>query len=90
MLDAAKVLPVDCVILTLLSDAGLRREEFVDLRISNVSKRTLRFRGKRDKDRKFPMTDRLLMGIRSFWVDRDENERVIDLEHGAIYKKSVM
>ena len=39
MLDLARETPKDYLILRLMSDAGLRRQEVVDLKVKNVSER---------------------------------------------------
>ena len=59
MLDRTQENPRDYLILRLMSDAGLRREEVVKLRVENVNQRALRFHGKGDKDRTVPLTEEL-------------------------------
>jgi integrase/recombinase XerD len=87
LLTAAKNFPLDYLILRLMSDAGLRREEAVDLLVSNVGEKALRFRGKGDKDRTVPMTTELEAAIRPFCVGKSQNDRVIGLQDTEIYRR---
>jgi integrase len=59
MLELASAKPHDELILRLMTDAGLRRDEVVNLKLSNVEGNKLRFRGKGSKERTVPMTDEL-------------------------------
>jgi integrase len=59
MLELASSKPHDELILRLMPDGGLRRDEVVNLKLSNVESNHLRFRGKGDKQRMVPMTDEL-------------------------------
>jgi integrase len=46
MLDLAKLYPLDYLILLLLSQAGLRRDEAVKFEVGNVGEKAPRIRGK--------------------------------------------
>ena len=59
MLELASAKPHDQLILRLMTDAGLRRDEVVKLKVSNVEGSKLRFRGKGGKERTVPMTGEL-------------------------------
>jgi site-specific recombinase XerD len=87
LLEKASAKPIDYLILLLMSDAGLRREEVVNLSVNNVGEKALRFRGKGDKDRTVPMTTELEAAIRPFCMEKGQNERVIGLEDTAIYRR---
>jgi len=59
MYELSKNEPRDHLILRLMGDVGLRREEVVNLRVKNANTHALRFRGKGDKDRTVPLTEEL-------------------------------
>ena len=87
LLEAAKPVPIDYLILRLMSDAGLRRDEVVNLRVGNVGEKALRFRGKGDKDRTVPMTPELEAAIRPFCVGKGQKDSVVGLKETAIYRR---
>ena len=64
MLDLARENPRDHLTLRLMSNAGLRREEVVNLQVKDISGNTIRIRGKGDKDRTVPMTSELAEAIK--------------------------
>jgi integrase/recombinase XerD len=86
MLELAKPQPLDYLILLLLSHAGLRRAEVVNLEVGNVGDKSLRFRGKEDKDRTVPMTPTLLAAIKPFCEGKKPNDKVIGFKEKFIYK----
>jgi integrase/recombinase XerD len=65
ILSLARSKPKDHAILRLMTDAGLRRQEAVRLRVKNVGEKALRLRGKEDRDRTVPMTAELARAIYS-------------------------
>jgi integrase/recombinase XerD len=86
MLDRAREHPKDYLILRLMSDAGLRRGEVVDLCVRNVSEKALHFRGKGGKDRTVPLTRELAEALVPFCSDKGQNDRVVDVGEGVIYR----
>jgi integrase/recombinase XerD len=86
MLELAKTQPLDYLILLLLSHAGLRRAEVVNLEVGNVGDKALRFRGKEDKDRTVPMTPTLLEAIKPFCEGKKPNDKVIGYKEKYIYE----
>ena len=86
MLKVAKPQPLDYLILLLLSDAGLRRDEAVELEVGNVGEKALRIRGKEDKDRTIPMTQTLLAAIKHFCKDKKPHDKVIGYKEKFIYE----
>ena len=86
MLDLARENPRDYLILRLMSDAGLRRQEVVDLRVKNVGKKALHIRGKGDKDRIVPLTEELAAALGPFCSDRKPGDLVLGVGDGVIYR----
>ena len=86
MLKLALENPRDHLILRLMSDAGLRREEVVGLKVKNVSEKALRFRGKGNKDRMAPMTEELAIAMKPFCSDKGPDDRVVGVGEGVIYR----
>lgn len=74
------------MILRLISDAGLRRGEVVDLRVRNVSQRALRFRGRGDKDRTVPLTGEPAAALKPFCSDKGPDDPVVGVGEGVIYR----
>ena len=85
MLELAKNQPRDYLILLLLSQAGLRRDEAVKLEVCNVGQKALRVRGKEDKDRTIPMTQTLLAAIKPFIEGKKPHDSVLGCKEKAIY-----
>ena len=73
------------MILLLMSQAGLRRDEVVNLKVANVGEKALRFRGKGDKDRTVPMTDTLAEAIHPFCDNKKPGDFVLGFKEKAIY-----
>jgi hypothetical protein len=73
------------LILLLLSQAGLRRDEAVSLEVINVGEKALRVRGKEDKDRTVPMTQALLAAIKPFCEGKKPHDSVLGFKEKAIY-----
>ncbi len=86
MLDLARENPRDYLILRLMSDAGLRRQEVVDLRVRNVSKKALHIRGKGGKDRTVPLTEELAAALEPFCAGRSPGDSVLGVGDGVIYR----
>jgi len=86
MLDLARETPKDYLILRLMSDAGLRRQEVVKLKVKNVNERALRFRGKGDRDRTVPLTQELAEALKPFCSDKGPDDRAVGVGEGVIYR----
>ena len=85
MLELAAAKPHDELILRLMANAGLRRDEVVNLKISNVEDRKLRFRGKGGKERVVPMTAKLQTLIVKFSAGRLKEESLVQLGEKGVY-----
>jgi integrase len=79
MLEHASSKPHDQLILRLMADAGLRRDEVVRLKVSNVEGAKLRFRGKGEKERTVPMTDELQKLVDQFSAGRPGDASLVEL-----------
>ncbi len=86
MLELARGNPRDHLILRLMSDAGLRRQEVVALKVKNVSEKALRSRGKGDKDRTVPLTEELAVAVKPLCSDKEPDDRVVGIGEGVIYR----
>jgi integrase/recombinase XerD len=86
MLELAKNRPLDYLILLLLSQAGLRRDEAVKLEVGNVGEKALCIRGKEDKDRTVPMTQTLSAAIRPFCAGKNQHDLVVGYKEKFIYQ----
>ncbi|MFC2014096.1 tyrosine recombinase XerC [Chloroflexota bacterium] len=86
ILDISRDKPRDHLILRLMADAGLRRDELVRLRVKNVGQKALRFRDKGDKDRTVPMTEALAAAVMPFCTDKDPEDPVVSVGEGVIYR----
>jgi site-specific recombinase XerD len=85
ILELASTKPHDQLILRLMTDAGLRRDEVVKLKISNVEGRKLRFRGKGGKERTVPMTDELKELVDQFSASRSKDASLVELGEKGVY-----
>jgi integrase len=85
MLELAKVKPHDELILRLMTDAGLRRGEVVNLKTGNVEGSKLRFRGKGGKERTVPMTDELQKLVYQFSASRPKDTSLVELGEKGVY-----
>jgi site-specific recombinase XerD len=86
MVELAENNPRNYLILLLLSQAGLRRDEAVKLKVHNVGETALRIRGEEDKDRTIPMTTDLLAAIQPFIVDKNPGDSVLGCKEKVIYQ----
>ena len=86
MLDLSRDKPKDHLILRLMTDAGLRREEVTKLRVRHVGTKALRFRGKEDRDRTVPLTKELAAGLKPFCANKSPNDLVLGVGEGVIYR----
>ena len=73
------------LVIRLITDAGLRREEVVNLKVSHVGEKALRFAGKRGRERTVPMSAELKRALQPFCVGKRPTERVVGLKDKAIY-----
>jgi integrase/recombinase XerD len=85
MLKLSSAKPHDQMILRLMTDAGLRRDEIVQLRISNIEGNKLRFRGKGSKERTVPMTDELKNLVNQFSAHKPKDASLIELGEKGVY-----
>jgi integrase/recombinase XerD len=85
MLELASAKPHDQLILRLMTDAGLRRDEVVKLKLNNVEGSTLRFRGKGGKERTVPMTDELQKLVDQFSAGRPRDAFLVELGEKGVY-----
>ncbi len=85
LFDLAREDRRDQLILRLLADAGLRREEVVNLKVRNVGEKALRIRGKGDKDQTIPLTERLAITLRSFCSSKNPDDSVLSVSEGVIF-----
>jgi len=85
MLELASAKPHDQLILRLMTDAGLRRDEVVKLKLSNVEGNKLRFRGKGGKERMVPMTDELQKLVNQFSAGRPRDASLVELGEKGVY-----
>lgn len=86
ILELSKESPKDHLILRLMTDAGLRREEATKLRIRHVGAKALRLRGKEDKDRTVPLTKALAEALEPFCRGKSPNDLVLGVGEGVIYR----
>ncbi len=86
MLQLSQDKAKDHLILRLMTDAGLRREEVVKLRVKHVGAKALRFRGKEDRDRTVPLTKELAVALEPFCKGKSPNELVLGVGEGVIYR----
>jgi integrase len=86
MLQMAQNQPRDYLVLLLLSQAGLRRDEAVKVEVGNVGEKALRIRGKEDKDRTIPMTQTLLTAIKPFCEGENLHDPVLGCKEKAVYQ----
>jgi len=86
MLELSQDKPKDHLILRLMTDAGLRREEVTKLRVRHVGTKALRFRGKEDRDRTVPLTRELTTALEPFCKAKSPNDLVLGVGEGVIYR----
>jgi len=86
MLELSLGKPKDHLILRLMTDAGLRREEVTRLRVRQVGVKALRLRGKEDRDRTIPLTAELAGALKPFCNDKSPNDLVLGVGEGVIYR----
>ena len=85
MLALASSKPHDELILRLMADAGLRRDEIVNLKLSNVEGSRLRFRGKGSKERTVPMTEELQKLVGKHSEGRPKEASLVELGEKGVY-----
>ncbi len=78
--------PRNHLILRLMSDAGLRRQEVVALRVKNIPEKALHFRGKGDKDRTAPLTEELAVTVKPFCSHKGPDDLAVGVGEGVIYR----
>jgi len=85
-LELSRDNPKDHLILRLMTDAGLRRNEVVSLRVRHVGTKALRFRGKEDRDRTAPLTQELGAALEPFCKGKSPNDLVVGVGEGVVYR----
>jgi integrase len=85
MLAMAAPKPHDELILRMMADAGLRRDEIVNLKLGNVEGNRLRFRGKGSKERTVPMTDELQIIVGKYSEGRPKEASLVELGEKGVY-----
>ena len=86
ILELSQPKPKDHLILRLMADAGLRRDEVTKLKVKHVGTKALRFRGKEDRDRTVPLTPELATALKPFCEGKEDNDLVLGVKQGAIYR----
>ncbi len=86
ILELSQGKPKGHLILRLMTDAGLRRQEVVKLRVRHVGTRALRFRGKEDRDRTVPLTKELAAALEPFCKGKSPDDLVLGVGEGVIYR----
>jgi len=86
MLELSQDKPKDQLILRLMTDAGLRREEVIGLRIRHIGTKAIRLRGKGSRDRTVPLTDELAKALKPFCNGKSINDLVLGVGEGVIYR----
>ena len=86
MLELSQNKPKDHLILRLMTDAGLRREEVTSLQIRHIGTKALRLRGKGSRDRTVPLTDELAEALKPFCNGKSTNDLVLGVGEGVIYR----
>jgi integrase len=85
ILELAAGKPHDDLILRLLSNAGLRRDEVANLKVGNVEGSKLRFRGKGGKERTVPMTADFQELVSDFSRGKLKEDSLVELGEKGIY-----
>jgi site-specific recombinase XerD len=86
MLELSQDKPKDYLILRLMTDAGLRRQEVTKLRVRHVGAKALRFRGKEDRDRTVPLTKELAAALEPYCRGKSPDDLVLGVGEGVIYR----
>ena len=58
----------------------------MNLKVRSVGEKALRIRGKGDKDRTIPLTERLTIALRSFCSSKNSGDSVLSVGEGVIYR----
>jgi integrase/recombinase XerD len=85
MLELSKDKPHDELILRLMADAGMRRDETVNVTAGAVENNCLKFIGKGDKERRVPMTRRLAELVAVFAAGKSPAARLVGVGEKGIY-----
>ena len=85
LLTLSKDSPRDHLVIRLMTDAGLRRGEVMNLKVSHVGEKALRFAGKRGRERTVPLTAELKGALQPFCVGKPSTESIVGLKDKAIY-----
>jgi len=85
LLTLSKDSPLDHLVIRLMTDAGLRRGEVVNLKVSHVGEKALRFAGKRGRERTVPLTSELKRALQPFCTGKSPADYIIGLKDKAIY-----
>jgi len=85
ILSLSKDFPRDHLVILLMANAGLRREEVVNLKVEHVGEKALRFKGKRGRERTVPFTAELKAALEPFCARKPRDAHVVGLKDKAIY-----
>jgi len=85
MLEQAAAKPHDELILRLMTDAGMRRDETVNLTEGAAEDGWLRFVGKGKKERQVPMTRRLAELVKMFSTGKSPDTNLVGVGEKGIY-----
>jgi site-specific recombinase XerC len=85
MLELSAVKPHDELILRLMTDAGMRRDETVNVAVGAAEDGWLRFVGKGNKERQVPMTKRLANLVALFTAGKSPDTSLVGVGEKGIY-----
>jgi site-specific recombinase XerD len=85
MLELSRENPREHLMIRLMTDAGLRLDEVVNLKVRNVGSKALRIRGKGSKDRTVPLTDELKLALATFCDGKSPEDSVVGMGTKGIY-----
>ena len=85
MLDLSAAKPHDEMALRLMADAGMRRDETVNVTAGAAEGGWLKFIGKGNKERQVPMTTRLNELFTSFAAGKEPDTKIVGVGEKGIY-----
>jgi integrase/recombinase XerD len=85
ILELSREKPIEHLMVRLMTDAGLRRDEVVNLKVRHVGSKALRLRGKGGKDRTVPLTDELKLALAPFCEGKSPEDSVVGIGEKGIY-----
>lgn len=81
----------DRLIIELFYSTGIRRIELVQIKLQDIdlSARTIKVLGKRNKERILPLVNTVIESIKNYLINRIEIQNIIDKDHLFLTKKGV-